>query len=119
MNYIKQLLIASVWLLFSSCNSQNCSDLRKEFTSYEQAKKSISSTSFTFSDKCNTSKSSWILGAEYYSCDGKTGYFIIEAKSKNYIHSGVPIEMWHDFKNTNSFGSYYNRYLKGRYQLIL
>ncbi len=119
MKYIKQLLIVSITLLSLSCNSQECSELNKDFTSYEQAKKSINSTNFTFSDKCNTSKSSWILGAEYYSCDNQNGYFFIRTKKKTYIHKDLPKEIWNEFKNADSFGKFYNSKIKGNYQLII
>ena len=49
----------------------------EEFTSYAQAEEAISSKTFTFSDESNTSKSSWILGAQYHSCDDQTGYLTL------------------------------------------
>ena len=116
---MKQLLIASITLLSLSCSSQDCSELTKDFTSYEQAKKSINSASFIFSDKCNTSKSSWILGAEYYSCDNQNGYFFIRTKKKTYIHKDLPKEIWKEVKNADSFGKFYNSKIKGKYQLII
>ena len=103
MNYFKKLFIACVALLSLSCNSQNCSDLQQDFTSYEQAKTSIKSTSFALSDKCNTSKSSWILGAEYYSCDNRNGYFFIMTSKKTYIHKDLPKELWYELE---TFASY-------------
>lgn len=119
MKFTKYLLLCFIALLSISCNSQNCSDLKENFTSYEQAKKSIETTSFTFSDKCNTSKSSWILGTEYYSCDNKNGYFLIRTKKKTYIHKSLPKELWNEFKKAESFGKFYNSKIKGNYQLII
>lgn len=115
----KYLLLSLIGLLSISCNSQNCSELKDDFTSYEQAKKSIEITKFDFSDKCNTSISSWILGAEYYSCDNKSGYFLIETKKKTYIHKDLPKEIWNEFKKADSFGKFYNSRIKGKYQLII
>jgi len=102
-----------------SCGGKDCSLLNDSFDNYKNALQAIKSSDFKFSDECDTSKSSWIYNAEFYSCDGKTGYFIIETKSKNYIHNGVPIGKWNEFKNADSFGKYYNRNLKGRYRLAL
>ncbi len=115
----KYLLLSLIGLLSISCNSQNCSELKDDFKSYEQAQKSIETTKFKFSDNCNTSKSSWILGAEYYSCDNKTGYFLIETKKKTYIHKDLPKEIWNEFKKADSFGRFYNSRIKGKYQLII
>ena len=115
----KYLLLCLIVLLSISCNTQNCSELKENFTSYEQAKKTIETTKFAFSDNCNTSKSSWILGAEYYSCDNINGYFLIETKKETYIHKNLPKEIWIEFKNADSFGKFYNSEIKGKYQLII
>lgn len=115
----KYVLLSLIGFLSNSCYLQNCTESKIDFTSYEQAKKTIETTKFTFSDNCNTSKSSWILGAKYYSCDNTNGYFLIETNKKNYIHNNLPKEIWLEFKNSDSFGKFYNSHIKGRYQLLL
>jgi len=116
---VKLSFIISILTFNISCGGKDCNLIDGNFDSYKHAMQVIKSSDFEFSDHCDTSKSSWIYSAEYYSCDGKTGYFIIETKSKNYIHSEVPIEMWYEFKNADSFGKYYNRRIKGRFRLTL
>ena len=44
---------------------------------------------------------------------------IIEINDKNYIYQNLPIEVWQNFKNADSFGSYYVRNIKGKYQLSI
>ena len=119
MKHIKQLLIACIALLVSSCNSPDCAELIEEFTSYAQAEEAISSKTFTFSDECNTSKSSWILGAQYHSCDDQTGYFLVRTMKTTYIYKDLPKEIWREFKNADSFGKFYNYKIKGKFQLVL
>lgn len=116
---VKYFLLSFIVLLTISCSSQNCSELNENFTSYAQAKNSIESARFNFSDKCNTSKSSWILGAKYYSCNNKDGYFLIRTKEKKYIHQGLPKELWKEFKKAESFGEFYNLKIKSKYRLII
>ena len=58
-------------------------------------------------------------GASYYSCDGQTGYLIIETDKQPYIHAGVPSSAWNGFKIASSFGSYFDHNIKGRYRLNL
>lgn len=98
---------------------QPCDKLPETFQSYSQASKLIKSSKFKISESINTSKSSWIRGASYYSCDGKTGFLIIATDTKDYIHNNVPIEIWEQFKNAESFGSYYSNNIKGRYRLTI
>jgi len=99
--------------------SQSCSTLTNNFTSYNQAISVVENSSFKIDESVNTSKSSWILSAHYYSCDGKTGFFIIRLKQREYIHANMPVSIWREFKRANSFGSFYDYYIKGRYRIYL
>lgn len=108
-----------LYSLIISCDGVVCDSLPNTYTSYEEAIGIIESAKFKQEDKVNTSKSSWIRGASFYSCDGITGYFIIETDSKKYIHSGIPVKVWQGFKKADSFGSYYNKNIKNRYQFKL
>jgi len=100
-------------------DKNDCDQLSQKFTSYDQAINLVRSSSFKISETVNTSRSSWIRGAEYYSCDGSTGYFIIETPNRIYIHADMPISVWQQFKNARSFGSFYDYNIKGRYRLYL
>lgn len=103
-----------------SCNAQPCSQLPLHFESYSQAISLIRKSSFSIIESTNTSGSSWISSANYYSCDGTTGYFVLKTNNGNeYIHKGVSIKVWKEFKNASSKGAFYNTYLKKRYQLYI
>ena len=120
MNKLFFLLILFQLLFFASCSQKtNCEQLPTQFSSYNDASKKIKEVNFKISDKLNTSKSSWITSASYYSCDGETGYFIFVAKGNEYIHIGVPYAVWGQFKNAESFGSFYNKNLKHKFTLLL
>lgn len=108
-------IVLLIFLL--SCNRTECSKIPSSFKSYNDAERIISDASFNYTDKVNTDKSSWIRAAEFYSCDKQTGFIIIKTDKEEYIHKEVPIDVWTDFKNAPSFGSYYNRFIKHRYQL--
>ena len=98
---------------------QDCNKLPASYTSYVQASQLIKSSTFKMHESVNTSKSSWVRGADYYSCDGQEGYLIIKADDRDYIHQNVPIDTWNGFKKASSFGSYYNNFIKGNYRLTL
>jgi hypothetical protein len=93
--------------------------LQSSFSSYREAEIAIHTTNFTFSQDLNTTKSSWVRGAKYFSCDKKTGYFILKTDRGNYIHMDMPISIWYDFKNSNSFGNFYNTNIRNQYHLEL
>lgn len=117
---IKGLLAVSFVLCFFTASGQNnCSKMQTQFRSYAEALRTVENTNFKIEETLNTSRSSWIRGASFYSCDGIVGYLIIGTDKQEYIHKNVPIEVWNRFKRANSFGSYYNQYIKGRYRLNL
>ena len=102
-----------------ACGQTDCNKLQANFSSYSEAISKIKTTKFTLTENVNTSSSSWVRGASYYSCDKKIGYFIIKTDKRNYIYKDLPINIWNSFKNASSFGSYYNRNIKNRFQLHL
>jgi hypothetical protein len=116
-----KLVVLGIFVSISvSCNSQNCKSLPDKFPSYSEAISLVKSSSFAIKEDVNTSNSSWITSAKYYSCDGRNGYFIYTSTNgQEYIHSGVPRYIWDGFKSAESKGNYYNSRIKGRYQLQL
>ena len=96
-----------------------CDQLPTTYSNYNKAISIIKTASFKIKESANTSKSSWINSASYFSCDGNTGYFIFVAKGKEYIHIGVPYSVWSVFKSAESFGSFYNKNIKHKYHLYL
>lgn len=119
---LKNLLIFLILSLLS-CSAEkrkthDCSDITTPFQSYSQAINVVESAEFKISDEVNTSKSSWIRSAKYYSCDGRVGYMVYTTDKKKYIHQDVPIEIWEEFKNADSFGKYYNKNIKKQSRLV-
>jgi hypothetical protein len=109
-------------LFFVSINSysqNNCNQLPSSFSSYNEALNLVGNAKFSFVDYLNTSNSTAVQGAKYYSCDNRNGFLIIGVNNQRYIYQGVPINVWNNFKRANSFGSFYNAYIKNNYQLRL
>lgn len=113
------LLLSLLLIPFLGCSQSNCNSLPKRFNSYSDAVYQLKNAHFSYVDNVNTSRSSFVTSANYYSCDGKTGFLIIGLKYKEYIHKDVPIKVWQQFKQASSFGQFYNRNIKGRYILYL
>ncbi len=84
---MKKAIILLVCLLsstFISFAQTNCNKLPNTFKSYSQAITLVKSSKFKINESANTSKSTWVKSATYYSCDGKTGYLIILLKNKEF-----------------------------------
>ena len=97
----------------------DCNILPNSFSSYNHALIEIRKSNFKVHEIIDTSKSSWVQGLEYFSCDSKIGFLILKTKDQEYIHQGVPIDLWQKLKNANSFGGFYNSEVKGKYPLRL
>jgi|688.fasta_scaffold222354_3 hypothetical protein len=115
--FYRIIILSLIVLSTSTCKTQSCFSLPEYFESYEDAISKIKKSSFSFSEKINTIKSSWINTAEYSSCDTQKGFLIININSRSYIYQDLPIEIWKEFKAANSHGKYYNTYIKGRYKI--
>lgn len=122
--YILYLMKKTVITLFIislfSCNSNtgSCTDLPSSFSTYEEAVEAVENSNFKIEEEADTSKSSWIRSADFYSCDGESGYLIISTDDHEYIHENLPVSVWEDFKNADSFGKFYNANIKNNYQMI-
>jgi len=107
-------------LFFISCSQKtSCDQLSNQFETYDKAVEKIKSTDFKIEESVNTSKSSWIKNASYYSCDGQIGYFILETSKKEYLYVDLPYQVWTEFKSAESFGSFYNENIRDKYNLNL
>ena len=115
-NFIFYILIC---IFLIACEKDDCNKLQTNFSSYDEALDKIKGTKFNLMEKVNTSTSSWVRGASFYSCDEKLGYFIIKTDKGNYIYKNLPLSVWNGFKNASSFGSYYDSNIKHKYHLYL
>jgi len=118
---MKQISFAVIFclLMFVTGHGQSCKDLPDKFYSYNQAINAIQNATFKSTDNLPYGKSSWITSANYYSCDGNTGYLVYTTdKGKEYVHEKVPLRVWTEFKNASSSGSYYVNNIKGKFRLV-
>ncbi len=103
-------------LLANIVFSNNCD---VSFSTYSQAVKYVQSHSFKLTDEIDCNRSSWIRSAKYYSCDGETGFMIFTTDTYIYIHKELPIDIWDEWKEASSLGSFYNENIKHRYHMYL
>lgn len=115
----KLSLFVFILLSLNAAGQTGCDGLPTAFKSYDQAVSTVRNFGFSFKDRVNTAKSSWIRGASYYSCDKRSGFLLINTDNENYIHANVPVAIWYQFKSAYSFGSFYSSQIRGRYQLRL
>lgn len=116
---MKKIFLIFSLLIGLHCYSQDCNKLSNGFNSFEQASKLIFNSTFAFTDNADVSDSSWITSAKYYSCDNKTGFFILKTSNKIYSHQKVIKTLWQNLIKAKSKGSFYSKNIRGKYQLKL
>jgi hypothetical protein len=64
----------------------------------------------------DTTRSSFVTGAWY---DSSNRYMVIGLRGTNYHYCQMPEKVWISFRAADSFGTYYNRFIMGRYDCRL
>lgn len=100
-------------------SNTNCDDLPGQFDSADKAIKTVESSKFRFQQSVKISRYRSPRSAVYYSCDGKSGYLVVEeSDSVRLIYSQIPEEVWDQFVNTNDPIYYYTKKIKSAYEPI-
>ncbi|MDA0841826.1 MAG: KTSC domain-containing protein [Planctomycetota bacterium] len=94
----------------------SCTRLPATFDSKDEAFKFIESRHLT-QEVADTSMSSWLRSATYYHDKSGLGYGVFQIRDRRYIHARLPRNIWEEFKSAPSQGRYYNRHIKGRYEV--
>ena len=116
---LRFLLLVCAMFSILSCTAdaqESCEQLEEKYVDADGMVDLLDQTSFSFSEQFDTSQSSWIKAASYYSCDGAKGYFVLRTYKKVYLYKDVPKDLWNRFKQADSLGSFYNIQIKGRYE---
>jgi hypothetical protein len=108
-------------LTFFGCYHPPCDNIPSRFNSNEDAISFVKKAIFKREDKITAigNKDAWIRSAHYYSCNESDGYIIIKTDKGEYLYGGVPDSIWENFKDADSYGSYFNYNIKGRYSFEL
>ena len=116
----KYLLLLAITLSATICEAQDCNTMPARFPTYDAAISFVRRATFKLNDAIRTYSSSWLIYAEYYSCDGYRGIFIFTTdKGYEYIMKDMPLSVWKGFKNASDYGVYYNQFIRGRYHFPL
>jgi len=114
------ILICFLSIACVSSPPQDCNLLNLNVSSYSEATALIKQAQFKVKEQQNMRSSGWIKRAEYYSCNGETGYLILHLdKGQNYLHQNLPLSVWKAFVNASSYGSFYTKRIRGNYQFRL
>ncbi len=99
----------------ANAGTDNCSAKTSSWKSEKEALVALENMAFLLSETFVNDSTSWLLGAAYYSCDGKNGYLVVQSNQKEFVHASVPVEVWQDLRKARSKGGFYNFYIKNKF----
>ena len=105
-------------LLFSAVIIKAEVNENRTFSSYNQATQ-FYYNNFTYDRMIPDSTS--IAKADYFSLSKRKVLIVFFTSSpyKPYIHEGISLNTWNNFKSASSKGKYYHAYIKGQYNFRL
>ncbi|UII32935.1 KTSC domain-containing protein [Fulvivirga ulvae] len=98
-------------------SNTNCHELPEKFDSPTNAINAIEKSTFRFTQSIKISRYHSPKAAFFYSCDGKTGYMIVDLKDgSREVYTIIPQEVWDEFANTNDPIGYYSTHIEKNYE---
>ena len=113
-------ILTGLFILFAiNAKAQSCKDLPGEFKHSSKAIKAIRKAKFSLTDQITEGSNATLITGQYFSCDGKFGYFIfIDDKGKEFVYEKVPGSIWLEFKETDKKNSFYQNSIMRNYYLV-
>jgi hypothetical protein len=78
----------------------------------------IEESSFRFDQQFKISRLSGIRGGNYYSCDGNSGFLIVEVDKEKELYVDVPKSTWDEFIRSSDLDGFYQNNIKYSFNRI-
>lgn len=114
----KLILLISLVItgLYSNAQEENCSGQSENWKSEKKVLAGIENINFNTNETLQPDGKSWMISANFYSCDDQYGYLVVKSDNKTFVHHNVPISVWRSLKEAKSIGGFYNFYIKDYYK---
>lgn len=97
----------------------DCHELPSHFESPEKAVEILESATFRLQESIKISRYRSPRAARFYSCDGNTGFLIVEETGEDQVvYVAVSQDIWSRFVNSNDPITYYESEIKNKYETI-
>lgn len=71
-----------------------------------------------FAESFSTESVRGVLRAEYYYCDEEHGILVVNKHDKNIVYKNVPLNIWFEFRYSESVERYYRDFIKYQYIVV-
>lgn len=98
--------------------NSNCEDLPEGFSKMDSAVNILESTKFRIEESIRTSRVSGIQNILFRSCNGSTGYLILEIDNTKIAYRNIPLEVWREYLTTRDLEGFYEDRVKNKFQRV-
>jgi hypothetical protein len=98
--------------------STNCDSLQLNGLPVDKMIQIIKNSAFRFDQQFKISRLSGIRGGNYYSCDGKSGFLMVDVDKEIELYVDVPKSTWDEFLLSPDLDGFYERNIKNSYKQI-
>jgi hypothetical protein len=93
----------------------NCDSLQTLSPDFTKAQHAIEISTWRFKQSLKLNRLYGIHRAQFYSCDGQTGFLIVFSANKNCIYKIVPISVWNEFLKASDPEKYLEEVINKKY----
>jgi len=95
-----------------------CDSLPEKFSSMQEALATIEGAKYRFEESFKISRPKGLQAGKFLSCDGESGYLVVEIDDEKRILSKVSKKIWKNFKKSSNPGYYFHEYIHEKFNYI-
>jgi len=103
---------------FEMKSSLSCEELNPSFESLTEALDQITQSEYRFTESFTIRRKKGLKAGDYYSCDNKTGYIVLQINERQIIYFEVPKSEWKGLTQSNDPDNYIQTLIKPNYSSI-
>ena len=78
----------------------------------------ITHTTWRYTQSMHLNRPFGFRNADFYSCDVKAGYLVIQIDDKKYIYQKVPVSLWEEFTKTTDPDTFIKEKIENKFALL-
>lgn len=93
----------------------NCDTLVIRDNDFEASLQKIEGATWRYTQSMHLNRPFGFRSADFYSCDGQTGYLVIRVDEEKYIYMKVPVSVWEEFSKTSDPENFIKEKIDGNF----
>ena len=103
---------------FEVSSPSSCDNLPSYFENADAALSQIETVKFNTTESFRINRKRGLTSGQFYSCDNKTGFLVLEIDGQKVIYRSVEKTLWNELTSTNDPEGFIYQRIKLRYTMI-